>query len=76
MRDIERIENKLLAGQLTVSELSDSMCKKILRRWATRHRNALRQLEGQLRAQELSMPKLEVVPCTKTTKKELSDSGN
>ena len=75
MNEVEKVENKLLAGQITVSELSDSMCKKILRRWSLRHRKALQQLEGQLRAQELNMPKLEVTLCT-TTKKDLLDSEN
>jgi len=74
MKDIEILENKLLSGNLTVSEISDEKCRAVLQRFVRRHRKALTQLEGQLRADEQSIRKLEVTEC-KTTK-ELSSSEN
>jgi len=63
MKDIEITENKLLAGNLSVSELSDDNCRALLRRLIKRHRNALVQLEGRLRADEQSIKKVEVLLC-------------
>ena len=68
------IENKLLGGIISVSELSDEKCRALLRRFIRRHRKALAQLEGQLRADEQSIRKVEVIQCK--TKKGLSSSEN
>lgn len=57
---IEEVTVNILSGQTTVSEISDENCRLILRRLVRRHRNALRQLEAQLLADEQSIPPLEV----------------
>jgi HPt (histidine-containing phosphotransfer) domain-containing protein len=54
-----KLETQLLNGDLTVSEVSDEFCRKILTRFIRRHRNQIAQLEHQRRAQDGALPKLQ-----------------
>ena len=57
----KRVEGYILSGRLTVSEISDEMCRSLLHRIIQRHRIPLQQWEAQKRQQENLTPKIEVI---------------